>query len=165
MIRMGSILVVTAGICAVTSCSTEAKPGSAVASSVASDSAADPRDAQLLKARDEVWENYFGRPDALAASLSDDFLAINNDGGIWKSKAEILDGARGATKAGVRLVRKEFPQTKIQHFGDMAVIYSRYSFALSSGSEADPAISGRVTQMFRWDGQHWIQVGWHLDSD
>lgn len=117
----------------------------------------------LLTAREAVWRDFFGAPDALAAVLTEDFIAINS-GGPWRNRAETIADSREARAAGSVLTELVFPETRVQRYGDVAIIYTTYRFTVKRGT-AEPATSaGRATEMFRLDGGRWLHTGWHLDE-
>jgi ketosteroid isomerase-like protein len=120
--------------------------------------------ASLLAAREAVWRDYFGNPDKLAATLTDDFIAIDNGGGQWSNKAETVASSRASIANGVKLESLRFPETRIQRYGDVAIIYTTYEMILAANGKQGPMISGRATEIFRWDGSRWFHPGWHLDS-
>ncbi len=117
----------------------------------------------LLTAREAVWRDFFGAPDALAAVLTEDFIAINS-GGPWRNRAETIADSREARAAGSVLTELVFPETRVQRYGDVAIIYTTYRFTVKRGSAEPTTSAGRATEMFRLVGSRWLHTGWHLDE-
>jgi hypothetical protein len=55
-----------------------------------------------------------------------DTIVIRSGEKNWKHQAEILPTAAQFQADGGKLVRLDFPLTEIQHFGNVAIIYSQY---------------------------------------
>jgi ketosteroid isomerase-like protein len=128
-------------------------------------STADPDwKASLLAAREAAWRNYYSDADRLAAMLPDDFIAIDNGGGTFSNKAETVAGSRADVAAGKKITSLKFPDTKIQRYGDVAIIYTTYELVIAGKDGKTVTASGRATEIFRWDGARWLHPGWHLDS-
>jgi ketosteroid isomerase-like protein len=121
-------------------------------------------EASLLEAREAVWRDYFRDPDALAAVLTDDFIAIDNGGGVWKNREQTVAGSRGFVASGGSLVSLTFPVTRIQRYGDVAIIYTEFRMVLRNDGEDGAPVSGRATEVFLWRDGRWLHPGWHLDS-
>ena len=60
-------------------------------------------------------------------------------------------------------MRLEFPCVEIQSYGDVAVIYSLYTFETDAKGERNTS-SGRATEVFVRKNGRWTNPGWHLDS-
>ena len=118
----------------------------------------------LLAAREAAWRNYDSDADKLAAMLPDDFIAIDNGGGTFSNKAETVASSRADVAAGQKIESLRFPDTKIQRYGDVAIIYTTYELVIAGRDGKKVAASGRATEIFRWDGTRWLHPGWHLDS-
>lgn len=152
----------TAGLAAAESPNTSATRGASPPSLVQVDLPATWQ-ADLYAAREAAWRGFFGDPDALAAILTDDFVAIDRSGHPWSSKAQVVEESRGVTAAGIRLASLEFPDNVIQQYGEVVILYSTFSYSLRRGdAPAEPTVSGRATELFRWDGKNWLHTGWHL---
>jgi ketosteroid isomerase-like protein len=118
---------------------------------------------ELFAAREAAWRGFFGDPDALAAILTEDFVAIDRGAFPFSTKAQVLEQSRQVTAAGVRLVSLAFPDNLVQRYGEVAIIYTTYSYTTrKAGGPADPEQMGRATELFRWDGRRWLHTGWHL---
>ncbi len=121
--------------------------------------------ADLFAARESAWRGFFGNPDALEALLTDDFVGIDSSGKPWHSKAEAVAGSRTLTADGVRLQAIEFPQNMVQQYGEVAILYSTYTYTTTKGGQVNPTQNGRVTELFRWNGQRWLHTGWHVEAN
>jgi hypothetical protein len=120
-------------------------------------------DPEVLAARESAWRAYFsGDVKVLGDLLPQEFIGIGMTGGPFADRATTLDGARAFRERGGRLVRLAFPETQMQRFGDVVVLYGRYeAVILTDGAER--TLRGRLTEMFvRRDGK-WVHPGWHLD--
>jgi ketosteroid isomerase-like protein len=117
----------------------------------------------LLAAREAAWRHYYGDTNKLAAMLPDDFIAMGLSG-EWGDKAKTLATSRADIAAGMKIESLKFPENKIQRYGDVAIIYTTFELVLSKNGETLPPVTGRGTEVFRWDGTQWLHPGWHLDS-
>jgi len=80
--------------------------------------------------------------------------------GIERANSQI----RGGTSAGGgKLISLKFDRTEIQVYGDVAVLYSLFTLETEEGSKRKRS-SGRATEIFRRNGDTWVNTGWHLDS-
>ena len=121
-------------------------------------------DDQLLHARERVWHAWFdGNSKTLADLVPAETIVMSGGEKEWKHQAEVLRSSAEFHAKGGRLIRLEFPRTEIQHFGNVAVIWSSYVLE----SEADgkrSTDSGRVTEIFVRRNGHWVNPGWHTDD-
>ncbi len=121
-------------------------------------------DKQLLQVRDSVWRAWFSNDvKTLHALVPPDTIVISGGERNWKHQADVFRSAAEFQSGGNRLIRLEFPHTEIQHFGDVAIVWSDY--LVETDSHGKRAVStGRASEIFvRHDG-HWINPGWHTDS-
>ncbi|MFY9559655.1 MAG: nuclear transport factor 2 family protein [Terriglobales bacterium] len=119
---------------------------------------------ELLAAREKVWRAWFGNDQkVLEQLLPAETLAINNGEEAWENREAVLRGAREFASGGGRLVRLEFPRVEIQSYGDVAVIYSLYSFETETKGVRTTS-SGRATEVFVRENGRWTNPGWHMDS-
>ncbi len=117
----------------------------------------------VLKVREAAWRAWFaGDTAALDKMLPPEFIGISMEGPLT-SLPRTLEESRGFHEGGGRLVSLAFPETQAQRFGEVVVLYGRYSVTFASdGSEK--SVSGRLTEVFvRRDGR-WMHPGWHLDT-
>jgi hypothetical protein len=124
-------------------------------------------DPDVLKLREAAWRAYFaGDEAALGRMLPPDFIGINMTDGPFVTRDEALEQARSLRAAGGRLVSLEFPETRAQRYGDVVVLYSRYTAVMETGGPESKTrtVRGRLTEVFlRRDGR-WTHPGWHLDT-
>ncbi|MGH9555969.1 MAG: nuclear transport factor 2 family protein, partial [Terriglobales bacterium] len=118
----------------------------------------------LLAAREAVWRAYFANDtQQLDKVRPAETVAINAGEEAWGNRAAVLAGAAGFTASGGKLLKLEFPRTEVQMFGDVAILYTTWSYTLEVEGKPQTS-SGRGTEIFvRRDGQ-WVNSGWHLDS-
>ncbi len=119
---------------------------------------------ELLGAREAVWRAYFAN-DAqhLDKVIPAETIAINAGEEPWGDRAAVLAGAAGFASSGGKLVKLEFPRTEVQMYGDVAILYTTWSYTLEMDGKQQTS-SGRGTEIFvRREGQ-WVNSGWHLDS-
>ncbi len=64
---------------------------------------------------------------------------------------------------GGKLIQLEFPRTEVQHFGNLAVVWSTYALEIDVDGKRSPD-SGRVTEIFVWRDGHWMNPGCHTDA-
>ena len=118
---------------------------------------------ELLAARETAWRAFFaGDPAQLEKLLAPELVAIQQSQERWESREELITMAHRIRKAGVRIARLEVPETKIQLYGDVAILYYSYVFetAADGWSVTD---EGRGTEIFVRRNGRWVDVGWHLD--
>ncbi|MET0555023.1 MAG: nuclear transport factor 2 family protein [Vicinamibacteria bacterium] len=120
-------------------------------------------DPEVLKVREAAWRSWFaGDTAALEKVLPPEFIGISMEGPLT-SLPRTLDESRGFRESGGRLVSLAFPETQAQTYGDVVVLYGRYSVTFASGG-TEKSVSGRLTEVFvRRDGR-WLHPGWHLDT-
>jgi len=121
-------------------------------------------DERLLQVRETVWRAWFaGDTKTLEELVPPETIVMSGGEEQWKHQADVLRTATEFHAKGGKLVRLEFPRTEVQHFGDVAIVWS--SYALETELEGKRSLSsGRVTEIFvRRNGQ-WINPGWHTDS-
>ena len=122
------------------------------------------KDEELLRVRETVWRAWFaGDTKTVADLVPADTIVISASESEWKTQADVLKEADEFHGSGGKLTRLEFPRTEIQHFGDVAIVWSKY--VLETEVKGQRKLSaGRATEIFvRRDG-HWVNPGWHTDS-
>ena len=70
---------------------------------------------------------------------------------------------RNFTPTAESLSGLNFPRTEVQHFGDVAIVWSQYLAETETNGKRS-LDSGRITEIFvRRNGQ-WTNPGWHADA-
>jgi hypothetical protein len=118
----------------------------------------------LLKTRELVWRAWFaGDTKTLAELLPSDTIAISTGSQHWDTQPEIIKSAAEFHAQGGRLLRLEFKDTKIQKYGDAAMLYTRYLYEIQTKKKRS-VTSGRVTEFFVYRDGKWLNPGWHTDN-
>jgi hypothetical protein len=131
--------------------------GSTLAGFNAAAASADQSD--LLKTRELVWRAWFaGYTKTLAELLPLDTIAISTGSQHWDTQPEIIKSAADFHAQGGRLLRLEFKDTRIQRYGDAAMLYTRYFYEIQTKSKRS-VTSGRATENGKW-----LNPGWHTDN-
>ena len=127
-------------------------------------SAQKQNDGQLLHVRETVWRAWFaGDTKTLEEVIPPESIVMSGGEEKWKNQADVLHSAAEFHANGGKLVRLEFPRTEVQHFGDVAVVWSQYLAETETNGKRS-LDSGRITEIFvRRDGQ-WTNPGWHADA-
>jgi hypothetical protein len=125
---------------------------------------ADTTEASLLRAREAVWRDWFANGPNLAVTLPAEFVSIHAGDSTWTDKAGTMASSRASVAEGLKLVSLRFPRNKIERYGHVAVIHSRYE-AVLDGPKGKTTLRGNITEVFRWDGKRWLHPSWHMDSD
>ncbi len=121
---------------------------------------------ELLAAREAVWRAWFENDRAaLVHHVPEETIAIDPGVVEWADRDLILERATAFHAGGGELKRLEFPRTRIQSYGDVAILYTEYLFETVSGKDRTPAtVTGRGTEIFVRRNGRWLNSGWHLDS-
>lgn len=122
-------------------------------------------DTELLTTRETVWRSWFvNDTKTLRKLVPPETIVISSGESAWKHQAEVLRSAEEFQAAGGKLLRLEFPRTEVQHFGDVAIVWSSYLVETETKGKRSTS-SGRVTEIFvRRNGQ-WTNPGWHTDAE
>lgn len=130
--------------------------------STASSQAGD--DDAILRCRESVWRAWFANDaKTLRELVPAEAIAISPSEDEWHTQADILRGAAEFQAQGGKLIRLEFPRTKIQRYGDAAFVYSQFILETEVGGKRSLG-GGRATEVFVFRNGHWINPGWHTDS-
>jgi hypothetical protein len=122
-------------------------------------------DADLLAVREAVWRSWFAADiPTLEKLVPANTIAINSGEEKWQNQAEICEEAKQFQTSGGKLIRLEFPHTEIQHFGNIAVLYSKYLYEVESNGKRSVK-SGRATEIFVLKDGQWTNPGWHTDTE
>ena len=121
-------------------------------------------DAELLRIREKVWRAWFaGDTDTLTELVPPETIVMSGGEEQWKHQADVLRTSAEFHAKGGKLIQLEFPRTEVQHFGNVAVVWSSYKLEIEVDGKRSPD-SGRVTEIFvRRDG-HGANPGWHTDA-
>jgi len=107
-------------------------------------------DGQLLRARETVWRAWFaGDTKTLEELVSPETIVMSGGEETWKYQADVLRTSAEFHAHGGRLVRLDFPRTEVQHFGDVAIVWSQYVLEIETDGKRSTS-SGRVTEIFVW---------------
>jgi hypothetical protein len=128
-------------------------------------SAQTQKDEELLRVREQVWRAWFaGETRLLEALVPPETIVISSGEPQWKKQADVIRTALDFHRKGGKLVRLEFPRTEVQHFGDVAIVWSRYVVETELEGKRSSS-SGRVTEIFVWQRGRWTNPGWHTDEE
>jgi ketosteroid isomerase-like protein len=121
-------------------------------------------DRELLQVRESVWRAWFaGDVKSLKELVPAETIVISGGEKEWKHQADVLRTAEEFHAQGGKLVRLEFPRTEVQHFGDVAIVWSNFLVETEMNGKSSVS-AGRASEVFvRRDG-HWLNPGWHTDS-
>ena len=127
-------------------------------------SAQKQNDEQLLRVRETVWRAWFaGNTKTLEELVPPETIVMSGGEEKWKNQADVFRTAVEFHAQGGKLVRLEFPRTEVQHFGEVAIIWSSYVVETEVDGKRSSS-AGRVTEIFVWQHGHWTNPGWHTDS-
>jgi ketosteroid isomerase-like protein len=122
-------------------------------------------DEQLLRAREAVWRAWFaGDTKTLEQLVPPGTVVMSGGEEKWKNQADVLRSSADFHAKGGKLFRLEFPRTEIQHFGDVAIVWSSYAVEIEVNGKRSTG-SSRVTEIFVWQNGKWTNPGWHTDEE
>ena len=122
-------------------------------------------DEPLLRAREIVWQAWFaGDTKTLEKLVPPETIVMSGGDEKWKNQADVLRTSAEFHAKGGKLLRLEFPRTEVQHFGDVAIVWSSYVVELEIGGKRSSG-SSRVTEIFVWQHGRWTNPGWHTDEE
>jgi hypothetical protein len=121
-------------------------------------------DEQLLSTREAVWRAWFaGDTAAIEKLVPPGTIVISGGEKEWKDQAYVMRSAAEFHASGGKLVRLEFPHTEVQHFGNVAIVWSTFVVETEVNGKRDSS-SGRATEIFVWQHGQWSNPGWHTSS-
>jgi ketosteroid isomerase-like protein len=127
--------------------------------------AAPQKQDDLLQTRASVWRAWFaGDIPALEKLVPPDTIVVGSGDQDFETQADIIADSKKFHDNGGKLIRLEFPVTKVQRFGDVAILYSRYVYEIESGSERT-VHAGYSTETFVFRDGHWVNPGWQTAAD
>ena len=122
-------------------------------------------DEELLRTRETVWRAWFaGDTKTLEELVPAGTIVMSGGEEKWKNQADVLRSAAEFHAKGGKLLRLEFPRTEVQHFANVAIVWSSYSLELEVDGKHSSGTS-RVTEIFVWQKGHWTNPGWHTDPE
>jgi len=120
---------------------------------------------ELLKVRETVWRAWFaGDTKTLEKLVPPETIVMSGGENQWKSQANVLRTAAEFHARGGKLLRLVFPRTQVQHFGDVAIIWSSYVVEVEVDGKRSSG-SSRVTEIFVRRHGRWTNPGWHTDEE
>ena len=120
-------------------------------------------DNEQLKTREAVWRAWFANDrTALEKLLPSETIVISSGEKEWKHQAEIFKTAAKFQADGGKLIGLDFPRTEVQHFGNVAIVYSQYHLETEMKDKRTEA--GRVVEIFVLRNGKWTNPGWHTDT-
>ena len=121
-------------------------------------------DARLLRTRETVWRAWFADDrSTLRELVPAETIVMSGGEEQWKHQADVLQASDEFHAKGGKLIKLEFPRTEVQHFGDVAIVWSTYTLEIDVDGKRSMD-SGRVTEVFVWRDGHWTNPGWHTDA-
>jgi len=122
-------------------------------------------DEELLRVREGVWRTWgAGDTKTLEQMVTPQTIVMSGGEPQWRYQADVLRSSSDFHAKGGKIVRLEFPRTEIQHFGDVAIIWSDYLLELEMDGKRSTEKS-RVTEIFVRENGHWTNPGWHTDPE
>ena len=123
-----------------------------------------PDDQDLLRTRETVWRAWFaGDLKTVEALVPPDTIVLSGGEEKWKHRADILQSAVEFHQQGGKLVRLEFPHTEVQHFGDVAIVWSTYVIETETAGKRSTS-EGRANEVFVLRDGRWLNPGWHTET-
>jgi ketosteroid isomerase-like protein len=121
-------------------------------------------DDELLRVREQVWRAWFaGDTKTLQELVPAETIVMSGGEPEWKHQAEVLRTSEAFHAKGGKLLRLEFPRNEVQHFGDVAIVWSSYSLELEVDGKKSSETS-RITEVFVMKNGKWSNPGWHSDE-
>jgi ketosteroid isomerase-like protein len=121
-------------------------------------------DTELLKVREQVWRAWFaGDTKTLEQLVPAETIVMSGGEEKWKHRDDVLRTSAEFHAKGGKLLRLEFPRDEVQHFGDVAIVWSSYSLELEVDGRKSRENS-RITEVFVKRNGKWLNPGWHSDE-
>ncbi|MCH7995315.1 MAG: nuclear transport factor 2 family protein [Planctomycetes bacterium] len=119
---------------------------------------------ELLAMRERLWYALFGNDvETIRTMVPDEVIAIDAGVDAWADGPEVLHRCAQFAKSGGKLVRLEFPDTRMQRYGDTVIMYSAYIYEIEREGKRSET-RGRVTEVFIKRDGRWLNTGWHMDA-
>ncbi len=120
---------------------------------------------ELLRARESVWRAWFaGDTRTLETLVPPETIVMSGGEKEWKHQSDVLRSSAEFHAKGGKLLRLEFLRTEVQHFGDVAIVWSSYVIETEVDGKRSSS-SSRVTEIFVRQHGQWTNPGWHTDED
>ena len=121
-------------------------------------------DTELLRVREQVWRAWFaGDTKTLEELVPAETIVMSGGEEKWKHRDDVLRTSAEFHAKGGKLLRLEFPRDEVQHFGDVAIVWSSYSLELEVDGRKSRENS-RITEVFVKRNGKWLNPGWHSDE-
>jgi hypothetical protein len=117
----------------------------------------------LMRVQREVWEVFFAGDTARLRALTPGLIAIDGGSTTFSDQESMVRSSARFHAGGGRLVELTFPVLRVQRFGDVAIVYSKYRLVTVMGGDTSRQ-GGRATEVFVRQNGAWVNPGWHLDS-
>jgi hypothetical protein len=122
-------------------------------------------DEELLQTRETVWRAWFaGDTRTLEKLVPAETIVMSGGEKEWKRQTNVLQSSAEFHAKGGKLVRLEFPRTEVQHFSNVAIVWSSYLVETEVDGKSTLG-SSRVTEIFVWQHGRWTNPGWHTDKE
>jgi hypothetical protein len=126
-------------------------------------SAQQPDDRQLLQVREQVWRAWFANNTvALHKLVPPETIVMSGGEENWMHQADVFQSAAEFHSGGGKLIRLEFPHTEVQHFGDVAIVWSNYLLEIETDGKRSVS-TGRASEIFVFRNGEWTNPGWHTN--
>ena len=116
----------------------------------------------LASAREAVWRAWFAGDTIALAKLVPSVVSAGSRHQPWESRSITFQGARAFASTGARLVDLRFDSTTIVLDGNVAVVRSRFAYTIESRNQERNTITGRATEIFVQENEHWLNPFWYL---
>lgn len=122
-------------------------------------------DKELLRVRESVWRAWFaGDTKMLEDLVPPETIVMSGGEKEWKHQDDVLRSSSEFHLKGGKLTRLEFPRTEVQHYGNVAILWSSYVLETEVDGKRSTG-SSRVTEIFVYQHGHWTNPGWHTDEE
>lgn len=121
-------------------------------------------DSELLRVREQVWRAWFaGDTKTLEELVPAETIVMSGGEEKWKHRDDVLKTSVEFHSKGGKLLRLDSPRNEIQHFSDVAIVWSSYSLELEVDGKKSSETS-RITEIFVKKNGKWTNPGWHSDE-
>ena len=116
-------------------------------------------DEELLRTRESVWRAWFaGDTKTLETLVPAETIVMSGGEKEWKHQRDVLRSSTEFHIKGGKLIRLEFPRTEIQHFDNVAIIWSSYILETEIAGKRSSG-SSRATEIFVQKNGRWTNPG------